>query len=418
MVARWLNHLIQVGTLSIIDGVGRTHRFGSGEPPSVTVRLHDRALNWKLFFDPELHTGEAYTDGTLTVEDGSVYDFLELICMNLATAGYHPYYRAVEWVRRVIRPVQQFNPISRARRNVAHHYDLSDALYDLFLDTNRQYSCAYFADGDEDLETAQEKKKRHIAAKLLLKPGHRVLDIGSGWGGLALYLAREMQVDVTGITLSSSQLQASRALAEEAGLAGRARFFLRDYREETGTYDRIVSVGMFEHVGIGHYRQFFTTVRDLLADDGVALLHTIGRRYGPQASSVWLRKYIFPGSYCPALSEVVPAIEKLDLCITDIEVLRLHYADTLRQWRMRFLANRDKAKALYDERFCRMWEFYLASAEVAFRYLDHVVLQIQLAKRQDAVPLTRDYITELERALAESALNGVQSTWGYAHLLK
>ena len=244
---------------------------------------------------------------------------------------------------------------------------------------------------------------RHIAAKLLLKPGHRVLDIGSGWGGLALYLAREMQVDVTGITLSSNQLQASRALAEEAGLAGRARFFLRDYREETGTYDRIVSVGMFEHVGIGHYRRFFTKVRSLLADDGVALLHTIGRRYGPQVTSPWIRKYIFPGGYGPALSEVVPVIEKLDLCITDIEVLRLHYAETLRQWRMRFLANRDKAKALYDERFCRMWEFYLASAEVAFRYLDHVVLQIQLAKRQDAVPLTRDYITELERALAETA---------------
>ena len=403
MVAKMLNHLIRVGTLGVIDVAGRTHRFGTGSAPSLTVRLHDKALHWKLFFSPELHAGEAYMDGTLTVEDGSLYDFLELICMNLGAAGYHPYYRAVEWVRRVIRPVQQFNPISRARRNVAHHYDLSDALYDLFLDADRQYSCAYFADGDEDLETAQEKKMRHIAAKLLLKPGHRVLDIGAGWGGLALYLAGEMQVDVTGITLSSSQLQASRALAEEAGLAGRARFFLRDYREETGTYDRIVSVGMFEHVGIGHYRQFFTTVRDLLADDGVALLHTIGRRYGPQVTSPWIRKYIFPGGYGPALSEVVPVIEKLDLCITDIEVLRLHYAETLRQWRMRFLANRDKAKALYDERFCRMWEFYLASAEVGFRYLDYVVLQIQLAKRQDAVPLTRDYITELERALAETA---------------
>ena len=403
MVAKMLNHLIRVGTLGVIDVAGRTHRFGTGSAPSVTVRLHDRALNWKLFFSPELHAGEAYMDGTLTVEDGSLYDFLELITMNMGAAGYHPFYRAVEGVARMVRHVQQFNPIGRARGNVARHYDLSDALYDLFLDTNRQYSCAYFADGDEDLETAQEKKMRHIAAKLLLKPGHRVLDIGSGWGGLALYLAREMQVDVTGITLSSNQLQASRALAEEAGLAGRARFFLRDYREETGTYDRIVSVGMFEHVGIGHYRRFFTKVRDLLADDGVALLHTIGRRHGPQVSSVWFRKYIFPGSYSPALSEVVPAIEKVNLSITDIEVLRLHYAETLRQWRMRFLANRDKAKALYDERFCRMWEFYLASAEVAFRYLDHEVLQIQLAKRQDAVPLTRDYITEMERALAESA---------------
>ncbi len=403
LVARMLSHLVRVGTLSVIDGAGRTHRFGSGEPPSVTVRLHDRALNWKLFFDPELHAGEAYTDGTLTVEDGSVYDFLALVTMNLGTAGYHPYYRAVEWVRRVIRPVQQFNPAGRARRNVAHHYDLSDALYDLFLDADRQYSCAYFADGNEDLETAQEKKMRHIAAKLLLKPGHRVLDIGSGWGGLALYLAREMQVDVTGITLSSNQLEASRAGAEAAGLAGRVRFFLRDYREETGTYDRIVSVGMFEHVGIGHYRRFFTTVRDLLTEDGVALLHTIGRRHGPQVTSPWIRRYIFPGSYCPALSEVVPAIERMNLSITDIEVLRLHYAETLRHWRMRFLANRDKARALYDERFCRMWEFYLAFAEVGFRHLDLAVLQIQLARRQDAVPLTRDYVTESERALAKTA---------------
>ena len=403
MVAKMLNHLIRVGTLGVIDVAGRTHRFGTGSAPSLTVRLHDKALHWKLFFSPELHAGEAYMDGTLTVEDGSLYDFLELITMNMSAAGYHPFYRVVEWEARMVRHVQQFNPIGRARGNVARHYDLSDALYDLFLDTNRQYSCAYFADGDEDLETAQEKKMRHVAAKLLLKPGHRVLDIGSGWGGLALYLAREMQVEVTGITLSSNQLQASRALAEEAGLTGRARFFQRDYREETGTYDRIVSVGMFEHVGIGHYRRFFTKVRSLLADDGVALLHTIGRRYGPQVTSPWIRKYIFPGGYGPALSEVVPVIEKLDLCITDIEVLRLHYAETLRHWRMRFLANRDKAKALYDERFCRMWEFYLASAEVAFRYLDHVVLQIQLAKRQDAAPLTRDYITELERALAETA---------------
>ncbi len=403
MVAKMLNHLIRVGTLGVIDVAGRTHRFGTGSAPSLTVRLHDKALHWKLFFSPELHAGEAYMDGTLTVEDGSLYDFLELMTMNMGAAGYHPFYRAVEWVARMVRHVQQFNPIGRARGNVARHYDLSDALYDLFLDTNRQYSCAYFADGDEDLETAQEKKMRHIAAKLLLKPGHRVLDIGSGWGGLALYLAREMQVDVTGITLSSNQLQASRALAEEAGLAGCARFFLRDYREETGTYDRIVSVGMFEHVGVGHYRRFFTKVRDLLAADGVALLHTIGRRHGPQVTSPWIRKYIFPGGYGPALSEVVPVIERLDLYITDIEVLRLHYAQTLRQWRMRFLANRDQAKALYDERFCRMWEFYLASAEVAFRYLDHVVLQIQLAKRQDAVPLTRDYITESERALAETA---------------
>jgi cyclopropane-fatty-acyl-phospholipid synthase len=300
----------------------------------------------------------------------------------------------------MFRRLYQFNPKERARRNVAHHYDLSGALYDLFLDDDRQYSCAYFRRPGDGLETAQEQKKRHIAAKLLLEPGMTVLDIGSGWGGLDLYLAENADVKVTGVTLSTEQLNVSRRRADETGLAGRVEYFLRDYREQTGVFDRIVSVGMFEHVGVGHFDAFFSTVRDRLADDGVALLHMIGRADGPGVTDAWIRKYIFPGGYFPALSEVSFAIEKAGLWVTDIEVLRLHYAETLRHWRRRFLANRDKAVALYDERFCRMWEFYLAASEISFRYMNCAVYQIQLAKRQEAVPLTRDYMAKAERRLA------------------
>jgi cyclopropane-fatty-acyl-phospholipid synthase len=292
---------------------------------------------------------------------------------------------------------QQYNPLHAARENVAHHYDLSDTLYDLFLDIDRQYSCAYFTRPDVTLETAQADKKRHIAAKLLLRPGQKVLDIGCGWGGLALYLARECGVQVTGLTLSSEQLKVAERRAAAAGLADRVRFHLRDYRTETGRYDRIVSVGMFEHVGVVHYPAFFRKLDELLSPDGVALLHSIGRMDGPGATNPWIRKYIFPGGYSPAMSEVLPEVEKVGLWITDIEVLRLHYAETLRHWRQRFLANRERIKNLYDERFCRMWEFYLAGSEVAFRHQGHIVFQMQIAKRVDAVPLTRDYMFDWER---------------------
>jgi cyclopropane-fatty-acyl-phospholipid synthase len=296
------------------------------------------------------------------------------------------------------RRIHQYNPIGKAQANVAHHYDLSDTLYDLFLDADRQYSCAYFIRPDDTLERAQAQKKRHIAAKLLLRPGQKILDIGCGWGGLALYLAKIADAEVTGVTLSKEQHQVARRRAAEAGLAGRVDFKLLDYRLESGRFDRIVSVGMFEHVGVGHYDEFFGALRQLLADDGVALLHTIGRADGPGETNTWIRKYIFPGGYSPALSEVLPAIERAGLYVTDVEVLRLHYAETLRHWRQRVLANRERIVALYDERFLRMWEFYLAGSEVTFRHAGHVVFQIQLAKRVDAVPLTRDYIAEFERA--------------------
>lgn len=384
----------------VVDAGGRTHVFAGGEGPSITVRLHDKALHWRLFWQPQLCAGEAYMDGTLTIENGTLYACLDLIGRNIEAAGNRPLSPSTHRIERMLRRLYQFNPKERARRNVAHHYDLSGALYDLFLDDDRQYSCAYFRRPGDSLETAQEHKKRHIVAKLLLEPGMTVLDIGSGWGGLGLYLADKAGAKVTGVTLSTEQLNVSRRRADEAGIAGQVEYFLRDYREQTGVFDRIVSVGMFEHVGVGHFDAFFATLRDLLADDGVALLHTIGRADGPGVTDPWIGKYIFPGGYFPALSEVSVAIEKAGLWVTDIEVLRLHYAETLRHWRQRFLANRDKAAALYDERFCRMWEFYLAASEISFRYLKCAVFQIQLSKRQEAVPLTRDYVAKAERRLA------------------
>jgi cyclopropane-fatty-acyl-phospholipid synthase len=306
--------------------------------------------------------------------------------------------RLANGVRKLTRRLHQYNPVPRSRRNVAHHYDLSDRFYDLFLDRDRQYSCAYFLHPDDDIDTAQLNKRQHIAAKLLLRPGMKVLDIGSGWGGLALYLASEFGVDVTGLTLSTEQLKVAQRRAAQAGLADRVRFELRDYREERGSYDRIVSVGMFEHVGVGQYPTFFGQVSALLKRDGVALLHSIGRMEGPGATNPWVRKYIFPGGYSPAISEVVPAIERAQLWITDVEVLRLHYAETLKAWRHRFLAQRERVLELYDERFYRMWETYLAGSEVAFRQGGHLVMQIQMAKAVDSVPLTRDYMYDWERA--------------------
>jgi cyclopropane-fatty-acyl-phospholipid synthase len=402
LLSRFLEQIIHMGQLTVVDADGRTHRIGPGGEPAVTVRLHDRVLNWKLFVRPELYVGEAYTDGTLTVENASIYDFLEFMGRNFETVNGDPLSRIASRIDRLFQRLQQFNPADRARRNAAHHYDLSGALYDMFLDADRQYSCAYFSSPRDTLEEAQQQKRRHIGAKLLLQPGMEVLDIGSGWGGLGLWLARRLGASVTGITLAEEQLKVSRVRAAQRGLAERAQFFLRDYRQETGVYDRIVSVGMFEHVGVLHYDDFFGCVRDRLVDQGVALLHTIGHMEGPGASTnPWIRKYIFPGGYTPSLSEIMSAIERARLYLTDIEIWRLHYAETLRHWRERFVANRERAKQIYDERFCRMWEFYLAGCEMSFRYRGLVVFQIQMAKRIDTVPLTRDYIVEAERGLAE-----------------
>ncbi len=404
LVFHLFRKLIRSGRLTVIDAHGRTHHYGgqslAGIAP-VIVRLHDPRLHWRMGLRPSLAIGEAWMAGTLTVEDGTLYDFLALCVANLREArGGGSQGSRIDDATGLLRRFQQFNPLRRARRNVAHHYDLSDEFYRLFLDSDRQYSCAYFRHPGATLEEAQAEKKQHIAAKLLLQDGQRVLDIGCGWGGLALTLARTADVDVTGITLSTEQHKVAQRRAAEAGLAGRLRFALQDYRLQGGRFDRIVSVGMFEHVGVNHYRTFFDRIRDLLTEDGVALLHSIGRADKPGSTNAWIRKYIFPGGYVPALSEVLTAVERSGLYVTDIEVLRLHYAETLREWRRRFMAQRDRAAELYDERFCRMWEFYLTGCEVAFRHQGLMVFQMQLARRLDAVPLTRDYIHAEDTAMA------------------
>lgn len=393
------------GTLNLVTADGRHHRIGAG-PPTLTLRLHDRAVERDLLINPRLRFGEAYMDGRLSIEGGTIYDLLSMLMSGSEVQGALG--RAVGALSPLLRLMQQHNPMRRSRRNVEHHYNLSRRFYELFLDRDMQYSCAYFSEPGMSLDDAQEAKKRHIAAKLLLAPGMRVLDIGCGWGGMALYLARHTGARVTGITLSSEQLAVAKRRADEAGLADRVTFELRDYREfaaaHPAAFDRIVSVGMFEHVGVPHYRDYFDAVRGMLNDDGVALIHSIGRLDTPGTTNPWIRKYIFPGGYSPALSEVLPVIERSGLLTTDLEVLRLHYAETLRHWRTRFDARREEAKALYDERFCRMWEFYLAGAELSFRLQGHMVFQVQLARSLGAVPLTRDYMVNAERHLADDRL--------------
>ncbi|MDF2119257.1 cyclopropane-fatty-acyl-phospholipid synthase [Roseiarcaceae bacterium H3SJ34-1] len=392
-----LRQIIRKGALTVIGPDGRSSFVGHGAP-SVTIRIVDPSVIPRLVFNPDLALGEAYMDGALTVENGDIYDFLDLCFVNLGWSSGHGLRRVRATLKRLVRRIAQHNPIPVARANVAHHYDLSDTLYDLFLDADRQYSCAYFASADETLERAQEQKKRHLAAKLLLQPGQRILDIGSGWGGLGLYLTQTADVDVTGLTLSTEQNAYAQRRSHDMGVADNVRFLLKDYRQEHGRYDRIVSVGMFEHVGVGHYPEYFEKIRDLLDEDGIALIHTIGRADGPGAANGWINKYIFPGGYVPALSEILPAIERAGLYVTDIEVLRLHYAETLKAWRQRFNMNRQRVAEVYDERFCRMWEFYLAGCEAAFRHGGLLNFQIQLSKRIDAVPLTRDYIVDWEHS--------------------
>ena len=408
-LARFLDRVIRKGSLKLVDAHGRVHVFGDGGEPRSAIRLHDRRLHTTLALRPMLKFGEAYMDGALTIEEGTLYDFLDLVGCNFASVQDALLQRLATRFGHLVRRVHQHNPVGRARRNAAHHYDLSNAFYDLFLDADRQYSCAYFTPGTQSLEQAQDNKKCHIAAKLMLdRPGLKVLDIGSGWGGLALYLAQQAQAEVTGVTLSAAQHKASVERAEAAGLTRRVRFHLRDYREERERYDRIVSVGMFEHVGEGYYDQFFTQVRRLLVEDGVCLLHSIGRATPPGTTNTWLRKYIFPGGYVPALSEVLASVERVGLWVTDLEILRLHYADTLEEWHKRFQANRDKVREQFDERFCRMWEFYLVGCEVSFRHMDQMVFQLQLARSRHAVPLTRDYIASWEQAHAVSGAQAAE----------
>ncbi len=399
LLKKFLERSIRSGNLEVIGADGDRHIFGDGTGSPIRLRVTSTQAERGLVLNPELKLGEAFTDGDLIVEEGSIYDFVALALQNVKTV--HPTFPATALAgsRFLLRRLRQINTPLRSRRNVAHHYDLDGRMYSLFLDRDMQYSCAYFEDDRMSLEEAQLAKKRHLAAKLLLEPGQKVLDIGCGWGGLGLYLAEHFDVDVTGITLSEEQVAVANRRAEERGLASRVRFRLEDYRKVKGPFDRIVSVGMFEHVGLGHYQKFFRTCRDLLATDGVMVLHSISRFDGPTYTSPWIDKYIFPGGYIPAVSEVMPAIERVGLKLTDTEILRLHYAKTLRAWRERFLANRAEIAAMLDERFCRMWEFYLAISECGFRYLDMMNFQLQLARHQEAVPFTRDYIGQAEGLL-------------------
>ena len=395
---RMIRSLLRHGTLDVTMPSGRRERYGDGTGTPVAIHLHDTAMPRRLIISPEMGLGEGYMDGDLTIEGDDLHGLLALLLSNRADERKVAWLAPQATLRRLGRRLQQFNPAHRARENVAHHYDLSQELYDAFLDADRQYSCAYFPTGTETLEQAQEAKKRHIARKLLLEPGHRVLDIGCGWGGMALTLARDYGARVVGVTLSRDQHRIATERARAEGLDDRVEFRLQDYRKVRDRFDRIVSVGMFEHVGTPHYREFFSTVRERLTEDGVALLHTIGRMRPPGTTSPWILKYIFPGGYIPALSEVMGPVERESLWACDIEVWRLHYAKTLRNWQERFRAavedadQRARIPVLRDERFVRMWKFYLVASEMSFRHGGHDVFQIQLARRQDAVPLTRDYL--------------------------
>ncbi len=396
LLSKFLSRFIKNGSLRVTYPDGKERQYGEDSKDIIVTEMRSRSLPRKLFLNPELVLGEAYMDGSLTVANDDIYGLLELLISNQALQHSSWFSPKIALYRRFFRYFAQHNPLTIARRNVAHHYDLSKEFYQLFLDEDMQYSCAYFTGPGDSLETAQKNKKHHIAAKLRLEPDHRVLDIGCGWGGLGLHLAREYGAHVTGVTLSCEQHQVALERGKKSQAGGRAEFRLQDYREVTEVFDRIVSVGMFEHVGIPHYSEFFSKLHDSLADDGVALLHFIGRADGPGATNSWIAKYIFPGGYSPALSEVMAAAERSGLYVTDVEVWRLHYAETLKAWRDRFEQKIDEVQRIYDERFCRMWRFYLVVSELAFRQNGHVVFQVQLAKKQDAVPLTRDYLVHSE----------------------
>ena len=393
MMARF----VKVGQLTIIDADGNEHVHGPGGHPSATIRITDKALYKSLFVNPELKAGEAYMDGTLICE-GGIRNLLEVFAYNRGGLRGHPMQKALKGYLKKIRRWHQRNKTSASRKNVQHHYDLSNDFYRLFLDEDLQYSCAYWPSLDISLEEAQRLKKAHIAAKLNIKPGMKILDIGCGWGGMAIYLAQTFDCKVVGVTLSDEQHALGVERVKKLGLEDKVDLRIQDYRHLTESFDRVVSVGMFEHVGIAHYLEYFSKIRDLLTEDGSALIHSIGRKGGPGTTGAWIRKYIFPGGYSPALSETFAEIEKAGLWVTDTEILRLHYAETLLEWDKRFQANRDKVIEMFDEKFARMWEFYLIDSEFSFRHGKHMNFQIQLAKNVDGLPITRDYMrnTELE----------------------
>ncbi len=394
-----LKKIVRFGNCTIRTSSGYEFTVGDGNGKPLTIILKDRAAQARLIRNPALTLGETFMEGQLEIEGGDVFDLHMAAQRNISAADMSAILRLAENMRYLVRGWKQHNTEQNARSNVAHHYDLDGSLYSLFLDPDMQYSCAYYEHPDASLEEAQLAKKRHIAAKLCVDEGQTVLDIGCGWGGMGLYLADVARAKVTGVTLSKEQLAVARKRSVQQNLAGVAEFRFQDYRAIKETFDRVVSVGMLEHVGANFLREYFARVASILKHDGIALIHTIGRTDGPGVTNPWIEKYIFPGGYIPALSELTAAIEQAGLYITDVEVLRLHYADTLRDWRTRFVAQRAQAASLYDERFCRMWEFYLAGSEASFRLGQHVVFQFQLARKIDAVPVTRDYIPARESKL-------------------
>jgi len=414
LFALLLRPFITVGTLSIVDVGGRTHMLKGQEPgPVVTMRVHNQHVQRRLLWRPAMAVGEGYMDGTLTIDGGDVYPLLDLLNRNIFRVGYNPLSRLhhiLGWPQRM---VSGSNSVKSARRNAAHTYDLDTWFYRLFLDEHMQYTCAYFVRDNMTLEEAQLEKMLHLAAKLLLKPGIKVLEIGSGWGNLAVFLAGLESVQVCGLTISQEQLQEAERLVREKNLEERVAFCLRDYREEVGQYERIVSVGMLEHVGARHYDHYFKQIHDLLTDDGIAVIHFIGRMEPPSETAPWLKKYIFPGGYAPALSEVLQAVERQRLFLSDVEVWRDHYPPTLAMWRQRLHRNWGQISGRFGETFCRMFDFYLAGSEAAFRQDTFIVFQIQLAKRRNAVPLMRDYIEQgklgLRRRLESSNTGGQRS---------
>lgn len=397
-LSHMMKAFIKTGTLEVIDADGKRHVFSGAPGPKVVMRLSDKKLYRDLVFKSEIAAAEGYMDGKITFEEGSTLrEFLHLFSINRLSLAAYPLQKAIRKITMLTRRKQQANKVGQAQSNVSHHYDLGNEFYKLFLDKNMLYSCAYFHNENQSLEQAQRNKLRLIAAKLNLQPGQKVLDIGCGWGDMALYLASMEDVSVLGVTLSTEQQQLATQRAADMGLSDRVEFRLQDYRELDEQFDRIVSVGMFEHVGVSHYDEFFTKLNALMPDEGVALIHSIGHMSPPGMASKFMRKYIFPGAYSPALSEVFESVEKNSLWCLDLEFLRVHYANTLREWEKRFQANRAEVEEMYDERFARMWEFYLISAEAMFRTGSQLVFHMQLSRNRDAVPLTRDYTVDVQR---------------------
>ncbi len=392
-LTRFCENLFKEDGFVLIDANFKEYIIGKPKKQNpIKIRLLDRSLHYKLLLLPDLYFGEAYTDGSLVIENGTLTEFLDIVMKNIGRAETNIYSKIIKKILGTLRYLTNFNLISKSKSNVAHHYDISEKLYDLFLDDNRQYSCAYFKSENDSLEDAQNNKMQHIIKKLNLKPNQKVLDIGSGWGTLAIEIAKKTQCEVLGITLSENQLEYSVNKVKELNLENQVRFKLLDYRELDEKFDRVVSVGMLEHVGRKFYNKYFKKVSELLNDDGIALIHTIGSVDLPRDPQPWITKYIFPGGYTPSLSEIARPIERSSLIISDMEVLRMHYSHTLRHWKERFLNKKEQVLERFDEKFFRMWEFYLAGCEMAFKWGDQVVFQFQLSKKLTSVPNTRDYI--------------------------